>query len=224
VTTAAALPGGGGGGGVLTVTVADPLFVLSATLVAVTVCWPVVDGAVYKPDAEIVPTVLLPPVIASTDQVTAVFDVPVTVAWNCCAWPVLIVADFGLRATEMLGGGGGGVAVTVTVALALFVVSAWLVAVTTCWPALDGAVYRPAVEMVPTVALPPVMVSTDHVTAVFCVPVTAAWNCCVAPAAMLADVGLIEMATLGGGVVTVTETVAFALFVVSAALVADTTC
>jgi hypothetical protein len=74
-----------------------------------------------------------------------------------------------------------GGAVTVTAALADFVVSATLVAVTECAPAVAGAVYSPVAETVPTAALPPITVSTDQVTAVFVVPVTDAWNCCVAP-------------------------------------------
>ena len=37
-----------------------------------------------NPLAEIVPTVEFPPVTLFTSQVTAVFDVPVTVAVNCC--------------------------------------------------------------------------------------------------------------------------------------------
>src|SRR2546425_4532378 len=34
-----------------------------------------------------VPTSVLPPLMPSTDQVTAVFDVPVTEAVNCCGLP-----------------------------------------------------------------------------------------------------------------------------------------
>jgi hypothetical protein len=60
-------------------------------------------------------------------------------------------------------------------------VLAALVTVTVCDPAVPGAVYMPAVEMVPVVVFPPTTPSTDHVTAVFVVPVTVAWNCCVPP-------------------------------------------
>jgi hypothetical protein len=42
---------------------------------------------VYKPAFVIVPTVELPPVILLTLQVTAVSDVPVTVAVNCSVLP-----------------------------------------------------------------------------------------------------------------------------------------
>lgn len=67
--------------------------------------------------------------------------------------------------------------------------------------------------------VPPVAV---HVTAVFVVPLTVALNCCCAPGAMEAALGLTETLTAGGGGGAVTVTVAEAFFVVSAALVAVT--
>ena len=63
-----------------TVTLAVAFLLVSATLVAVTVTvcgLPSDAGAEYRPLLEIVPTAGL------TDQVTAVFVVPVTVAANC---------------------------------------------------------------------------------------------------------------------------------------------
>ena len=59
----------------LSVTVMDELpdFVVSAVLVAVietAAGLGTVVGAVYRPDAEIMPTVLLPPATLFTDQVT----------------------------------------------------------------------------------------------------------------------------------------------------------
>ena len=63
---------------------------------------------------------------------------------------------------------------TVTLAVAFLLVSATLVAVTVTvcgLPSVAGAVYRPPLEIVPTAGL------TDHVTAVFVVPVTATVNC-----------------------------------------------
>jgi hypothetical protein len=63
---------------------------------------------------------------------------------------------------------------TVALAIACLLVSAALVAVTVTVCGLlsvAGAVYRPPLEIVPTAGL------TDHVTAVFVVPVTAAVNC-----------------------------------------------
>jgi hypothetical protein len=64
-------------------------------------------------------------------------------------------------------------AVTVTVATAVLVVSATLFAVTAYIPAEVGAVYNPADDTVPPVAV--------HVTDVLLEPVTLALNCCVAP-------------------------------------------
>ena len=75
---------------------------------------------------------------------------------------------------------------TVTLALALAVASATLVAVTTCLPVALGAVYKPEMLMVPSLAIPPPRLSTDHVTAVLVVPVTEAENCSVVPAGMVA--------------------------------------
>src|SRR5205823_12274699 len=49
----------------------------------------------------------------------------------------------------------------------------------TLWlPVVEGGVYEPEVEMVPTVELPPTMPSTSHVIPVFVVPETVALNCC----------------------------------------------
>ena len=66
--------------------------------------------------------------------------------------------------------------------------------------------------MVPTVAFPPVVPFTCHVTVVLVAPVTVSMNCWVAPATMLAVVGLIVI-VIGGAI---TATVADAVFVVSA--------
>ena len=57
-----------------TVTVADAALVVSAWLVAITVSLPPLDGAVYKPDALIVPNPAF--------HVTAVLVLPVTAALN----------------------------------------------------------------------------------------------------------------------------------------------
>ena len=78
---------------------AEALLLASATLVAVTVCEPVVAGAVYKPVLEIVPVALLPPLMLSTDHVTAVLVVPLTVAVNCCVCCGATLADVGEIAT-----------------------------------------------------------------------------------------------------------------------------
>jgi len=117
---------------------------------------------------------------------------PVTVAVNCWVPPVSTEAEVGLMLTATTGGG----ALTVTVAEADFVLSATLVARTLKVPAVAGAVYRPAGEIVPPVA--------DHVTAVLVVPVIVAVNCWVPPVCNDAEVGLRLMVTTGGGAVTIT--------------------
>src|SRR5580698_7757496 len=65
---------------------------------------------------------------------------------------------------------------------------------------ITGAVYKPALVMVPTVALPPVTPFTCQVTAVSLVLVTVAVNCCCEPSCTLAVAG--ETVTVGvtGGV------------------------
>jgi hypothetical protein len=76
----------------LTVTCADPVRLVSASDTAVIVAVKVeepVDGAVYIPAAEIVPTVELPPATPLTCHVTAVFDVLVTAALNAWLPPAL---------------------------------------------------------------------------------------------------------------------------------------
>jgi hypothetical protein len=64
-------------------------------------------------------------------------------------------------------------------------------------------VYSPELEIVPTIALPPVTPLTCQATAVLLVFRTVAVNCWVPPVATVADVG--EMVTLTAvGAVTVT--------------------
>ena len=83
--------------------------VVSATLVAITVWLPAWDGAVYNPVAAIVPTLEFPPVTESTDQVTAGFEVPCTVAVNCACPPTGRLTDDWLSVTLTSGGVGVGV-------------------------------------------------------------------------------------------------------------------
>lgn len=123
------------------------------------------------PLAVIVPTVELPPLTLSTDHVTDVFEKPWSVAVNCWVPDEVTEADAGVRESSP----------TVTEALALADVSATLVAVTLCVPAVAGAVYRPVEPTVPTVELPPAVPSTAHVTAVLLEPVTVAVNWVVEP-------------------------------------------
>jgi hypothetical protein len=82
------------------------LLLLSATLVAITVWLPAWAGAVYNPAAAIVPTLEFPPVTESTDHVTAVFEVPCTVAVNCACPPTGRLTDDWLSVTLTSGGVG----------------------------------------------------------------------------------------------------------------------
>ncbi len=100
----------------LSVTVAVADFVASASEVALTVivCRPeIVPGAVYKPEAEMLPEAGL------SDQVTPVLDEPATVAMNCWVWLALRVTLDGETDTDTVP-----VGLSVTVAVANFVPSA----------------------------------------------------------------------------------------------------
>jgi hypothetical protein len=145
-------------------TVAVTDFVVSAALVAVTVTVfkpETVAGAVYNPVAEMLPRAGL------SNQVTAEFPEPVTVAVNCWVWPAVILADVGLTVTPTEGA-------KVTTALAVLLASAALAAVTVTElvpEIVDGAVYRPLEEIVPTAGL------NDQVTLVLVLQETMAENC-----------------------------------------------
>ena len=79
-----------------------PVFVVSATLVAVTVIVFAIGkftGAVYNPVASIVPVVALPPATAFTDHVTLVFAFPVTAAANAWVTPARTAAVAGVTVT-----------------------------------------------------------------------------------------------------------------------------
>ena len=119
--------------------------------------------------------------------------------------PVNIEADTGEIVTQTTG------ALTATVADADLVLSAALVAVTVKVPAVLGAEYKPAEEMVPPVA--------DQATAVLLEPVTVAVNCWVPLVSMEAEVGEIVTETTGGAL---TVMAADADLVLSATLVAFT--
>src|SRR6266480_2777062 len=183
------------------VTCAEPDFVGSAwdTAVTVTVAgFGTTAGAVYRPELDIVPTVALPPVTPLTCQVTAVLLVFCTVAVNCCVPPAPTVAATGEIVTLTTA-----VGVMVTCAEADFVGSAWDTAVTVTMAGFGttaGAVYRPELDIVPTVALPPVTPLTCQVTAVLLVFCTVAVNCCVPPAPTVADTGEIVTRTTAAGV------------------------
>src|SRR5690348_11395979 len=96
---------------------------------------------------------------------------------------------------------GSGAGLTITAALAETVASALLRAVTvtlTC-EVVVGAEYRPEGEIVPAVAVPPMLPLTSQITLWSVAPETVDWNCCVDPAARVSVVGAIEIVT-GGGV------------------------
>jgi hypothetical protein len=80
--------------------------------------------------------------------------------------------------------------VIATLAVAASVESATLRAPTVCVPALEGDVYTPDALIVPMDALPPAIVSTSHVTAVFALPPTVAAKVCVWPVVSPARLGL----------------------------------
>ena len=82
-----------------TVIVAMSDFVESAWLVATTVYWPVVAGAVNRPLLLIVP--------ACAVQITAVSLLPETLALNCCVPPGVTFALWGVTAMLMPGGPAG---------------------------------------------------------------------------------------------------------------------
>jgi hypothetical protein len=185
-------------------TLAAPDFVPSATLVAVTLTLGGdggADGAVYvavsAPVLATVPSVAFPPETPSTLHVTRVSGCPdpLTLAVNPCAAPVITVAAIGATLTVT--------SLSIpTLAAPLADGAATLVALTVTLAGdgkSPGAVYSPALEIVPTVAFPPSTPFTLHVTRVSVVPVTVAANACVAPKNTIALVGATLTVTFGGG-------------------------
>ena len=133
---------------------------------------PAALGAVYRPFADIVPLV--------ADQVTAVLELPLTAAVNCCDPPVERDAEPGEIVTAT-------VAITATAAEADLLVSATLVAVTTKLPGFMGAAYVPLEEMFPPLAF--------QVTDVLLVPLTLAENCWLVPHCSEVELGNTATAT-----------------------------
>jgi hypothetical protein len=132
--------------GALTVIVADPALLGSATLVAVTIEVPAVVGALYTPAVEMLPL--------DACHVTALsVVVPITLAVNVSVPPVVVDALAGDTVTAVTVGLGSGLfvgaALTAIVAVPALLGSATLVAVTTEVPAVAGAVYTPAADMLP---------------------------------------------------------------------------
>ena len=129
--------------GTVTVTLAVAVSAGFCTLVAVTTSAPPEAGAVYSPALVMAPR--------WADQVTAALKLPVplTVALNVCWAPVSRVRARGLTETELTVAG----TVTTTSAVPIWAGVSTLVAVTRSVPPLAGAVYRPALVMVPFLAV-----------------------------------------------------------------------
>jgi hypothetical protein len=187
------------------VTVADPEELVFAVETAVTVTGVVVTlvpfevvgtppGATKRPEEEINPLALLPPVTPFTCQVTAVLGTPFTVAVNCCVVKIATLTGLGVTATATC-------CATVTEADPESAVLAAETAFTVTVAGLGivlGAVYNPVAVIVPTVALPPVVPFTCQVTAVFVVPVTVSMNCLLAPGLTVVEAG-VTVTVIGGG-------------------------
>src|SRR5438045_1343608 len=148
------------------VTCAEADFVGSACDTAVTATvagFGTTAGAVYRPELDIVPTVALPPLTPLTCQVTAEIGRASCREGNCWLPPAPTVADTGEIVTRTTAAG-----VMVTCAGADFVGSGLDTAVTVAvagYGTTAGAVYKPELDIVPTVALPPLTPLTCQVTA-----------------------------------------------------------
>jgi hypothetical protein len=178
---------------------------VSATLLAVTVSAPGLEGATYAPAEEIVPLFAI--------HVTALLlVVPCTLAENCTVPSVVTDGELGVMLTALTGGVA---APMVTVPDPDLVVSATLVAVTVAVPAVAGAVYSPVELIVPGDAFQ----LTDLFDAL---PWTVAVNWAVPPVATEVVAGVTETEVTLAADPVVTVTVAEADLVVSATLVAVT--
>jgi hypothetical protein len=200
-TCTLALPGeivtdtGVGAGRIVTVALADCVEAKALCAVTTTGLVETVAGVLYKPVEEIVPTEEFPPTIPPTSQFTAVLVVPETVAVNCCDRPICTLALPGEIVTDTGVGAGAGKIVRVALALTQpKVLSA--VTVTGVVGTVDGAMYNPLEEIVPTTEFPPATPATSHFTALFFVPDTVAMNCWDKPTCRLALLGEIDTETL----------------------------
>jgi hypothetical protein len=178
------------GGGVM-VTVAVPLRVPSALATAVIVRVfgeGTVLGAVYSPSLLIVPTVEFPPSTPFTCQVTAVLVENMTDAANC----LVLVAS-----TEVVEGlTETGSPITTEACAVLFALALEIAVMVTAegLGTVSGAVYSPALVIVPCFASPPLTPFTSQVTPLLFVPLTFAANCSVDDRATLAEAGVIVTA------------------------------
>src|SRR5215813_3637858 len=82
------------------VALADALGWAALCAVTTTAVVGIVLGAVYRPPAEIVPTVDVPPKFPLTSQFIELLLVPETVAENCCALPSCRLVLVGVTETE----------------------------------------------------------------------------------------------------------------------------
>jgi hypothetical protein len=206
-----------------TVTVAEADLVESAVLTAVTVTL-AGEGATGEAEYTAVnPLVDSDPQVEPlqptpvTFQLTAVFDVPVTLALKVCVPAVAMETLAGLRLNKTAAA-----ATMVTLAEADFVESAALVALTVTdggKGTLIGATYSPLAEIVPHPALMQPAPLTVHVMAVLEVPLTFAEKACVFPTASVRLLGFRMMAP--GTVLTVS--VATLLATLPAELLTTTT-
>jgi hypothetical protein len=135
-----------------------------------------------------------------TLHVTALSVVPVTTAEYCDDAPsITVVAPE--RAMVTFASGGFGAAASVTAMLLDTEESAALVALIAICEELGmvpGALYRPLVEMEPTVEFPPATPFTLHLTCVLLLPETLAVYCALVPTVTL-FAPLNDSVTLGGG-------------------------
>jgi hypothetical protein len=206
-----------------TVTVAEADLVESAALTAVTVTLVgegATDGAEYTAvnplldsDPQVEPLQPAP----VTFQLTAVFEVPVTLALKACVPAVGTEALAGPRLNRTAAA-----ATIVTLAEAVLVGSVALVAltVTNCGKGtLIGATYIPLAEIVPQVVLMQPAPLAVHVMAVLEVPLIFAEKACVFPTA---SVRLLGFRTIAPGTV-LTVSVATLLVALPAELLTTTT-
>src|ERR1700682_4992434 len=68
----------------------------------------IAEGAVYRPEFEMVPVLVLPPLFWFTCHVTVCFVLLATEAANCTVAPTATVAELGDTETATAGVGGGG--------------------------------------------------------------------------------------------------------------------
>jgi hypothetical protein len=178
----------------LMVTLPETLPVPAGVKVAVKVVLCV--GLRMIPDA---PLTLNPvPEIPTFEIVTFEFPELVRIRFMLPLLPIFTLPKFKLDGFAVSCANDG---VTVTVAFAELseAIALWAVIVTGFAGALDGAVYRPVEEIVPTDEFPPATPPTNQFTAVLVVPETVAANCCDRPACTFALVGEIETETCVDG-------------------------